>query len=159
MCLHGYLVECVKQGVVGPKSIFPDINQQVFSVTTLIWGIILFLLNASQSLGKFLKTISPNGKHDSAVCQSFQEAVIAVARLPLYSLDEVHPFASTRIVVLVDDGIKPKLDSGLYGGIFWKWSKLTDGAIGNYSTEYQGDGVSRQFQLATPKALHLQHWD
>ncbi len=159
-CLHGYFVEGVSNGAVGPSKIFHEDNSQVFSVTSLMWEIIVFLLHSSKSLSTFLAEINPELSDGHPVeCEIFSKSVIAAARLPLYSFDENHPFSETRLIVSGDDESQLALNSNIYGSIRRKWSHSGDGHFGNDIGEYEGDGATKQFILVHPMALNLQHWD
>jgi hypothetical protein len=159
-CLHGYFIEGVHDGIVGPNPIFHGDDRQVISITSVIWEVICFILNTSRELARFVNKISgvTQNSHQSRD-HIFTKAVVAAARLPIYSFDEVHPFTRTRIIISADDRARDLLDSSIYGSIMHKWVKVEDieflGHIGNY----EGDGVTRSFRIVQPKALGLQHWD
>ena len=46
-CLHGYFIEGVHDGEVGPNNIFHDNQRQVFSITSLMWEILCFVLKGT----------------------------------------------------------------------------------------------------------------
>lgn len=160
MCLHGFFFEAATSGIIGPNLIFHHDDRQVFSVTSLLWEILVFLLYSSKALSEFLSDIGiqkPSASQNTF--PQFNKAITAVARLPLYSFDEIHPFSNTRVIISVDDHAKSRLDSGLYGSISHRWSKSNNGIFGNFNGEFEGDGISRQFKIVAPKALNIQHWD
>lgn len=125
----------------------------------MLWEVLVFLLHASDSLRDFIANLISIESPPLVSYAAYSDAITAVARLPLYSFDELHPFAETKIIITVDEYAKTRLDSGLYGAISSKWKKNNDGTFGNNSAEYAGDGVSKQFKLVSPKTLNLQHWD
>lgn len=158
-CLHGYFVEGVHNGVVGPNKIFHSDDRQVFSITSLLWEINCFLLHASRCLSVFIREVTDVQTQGSAnESKPFSKAVIAAARLPLYSFDDTHPFSETRLIIKVDEDARQALDSGIYGSLSHKWTSSDDARFGNHAGEYEGDGVTRQFKLVQPKAINLQHW-
>ena len=160
MCLHGFFFEAATSGIIGPNLIFHHDDKQVFSVTSLLWEILVFLQYSSKALSKFLSDMGvQNISANPHTFAQFNKAVTAVTRLPLYSFDETHPFSNTRVIISADNQAKSQLDSGLYGSICHRWSKSNNGYFGNFNGEFEGDGVSRQFKIVAPKALNIQHWD
>lgn len=158
-CLHGYFIEGVHEGVVGPNKIFHDNQSQVFSITSLMWEIICFVLNTSRQLKKFLETVTDSKPNESLKSGgAFKKAVIAAARLPLYSFDETHPFSHTRIIISSSDGNKSPLDSKIYGSITNRWTSSDKMAFFSNSCGYVGDGVTKSFRIVNPMAVKLQHW-
>ncbi|MDT7044062.1 hypothetical protein [Candidatus Nitronereus thalassa] len=158
-CLHGYFIEGVHDGVVGPNKIFHDNQRQVFSITSLMWEILCFVLNASRQLKTFLEVVTTSKPNESLKCNGvFTKAVIAAARLPLYSFDEIHPFSETRVIVMCSDGKNSLLDSRIYGSITNKWTSSDKMAFFQNSCGYAGDGVTKSFRMVKPIAVRLQHW-
>jgi hypothetical protein len=160
-CLHGYFIEGVHDGVVGANKIFHDTDSQIFSITSLMWEIICFVLNASRSLKRFLETIPP-GTDAPAPIQSknFTTSVIAAARLPLYSFDDKHPFSDTTITINYPPNKKNALTSNIYGSITRKWTKLENNEMNFFgeSHSYAGDGITKSFSLVHPSSVKLVHW-
>jgi hypothetical protein len=158
-CLHGYFIEGVEAGVVCPSRTFHK-NQDVFSITTLIWEIIVFLLNCSRDLAEFLRAVSSHvaGPEDSRD-ELFQKAVIAAARLPLYTFGEEHPFSRVTLHIRTSDGKNDSLKSGLYGSITKGWSKISTPSFGQCASRFSGDGKTRSFRFAQPKEISFHHWD
>lgn len=158
-CLHGYFIEGVHDGVVGPNKIFHDNQREVFSITSLMWEILCFVLNSSRDLRKFLEKVC-NIEFNEEVQGGgiFTEAVIAAARLPIYSFDETHPFSQTKIVVRSSNEEHKDLDSKLYGAIIDQWNSSGDMSFFGDSCGYVGDGVTRSFRSVKPMAVKLQHW-
>lgn len=158
-CLHGYFIEGVNEGVVGPNKIFHDNQRQVFSITSLMWEILCFVLNTSRQLKKFLETVTDSKPNESLKSGGFfTKAVIAAARLPLYSFDETHPFSHTRVIISCSDGNNSPLDSKIYGSIINRWTSSDKMAFFSNSCGYVGDGVTKSFRIVNPMAVRLQHW-
>jgi hypothetical protein len=157
-CLHGYFVEGVENGVVGPNKLLHT-QQDVFSVTTLPWEIITFVLRSSRSLRTFLLSEARIiGGSTDVRSERFSEATVAAARLPLYSLGEEHPFARTTVTIKAPSGIPPDFDSGLYGSIRLPWTVAVPPTFGPDQTEFEGDGSSHTFRFVHPKSVTFQHW-
>lgn len=158
-CLHGYFIEGVEAGVVCPSPTFHK-NQDVFSITTLIWEIIVFLLNCSRDLAEFLRAVSSQveGSEDPRD-ELFQKAVIAAARLPLYTFGEEHPFSRVTLHIRTSDGKNDALKSSLYGSITKGWSKVSIPSFGQCTSRFSGDGKTRSFRFAQPKEISFHHWD
>lgn len=160
MCLHGFFIEGVRNSQICPVKILKRQDGEIFSITSLLWEILVFLLHSSQSLESCIKEIFPPGLNQSDVsCKLYSDAIVAVARLPLYSFDDVHPFSNTRVVIVADEAAQTRLDSGVYGSIRNKWEITPEGHLGGSICGFEGDGVSTQFKIAQPKSLSLQHWD
>ncbi len=157
-CLHGYFFEAVENGVVCPSSTFHQ-THGVFSITTIVWEILTFLLHSSRDLAEFLIRTAPQlegSKQPDA--DIFRKAVVAAARLPLYTFGEVHPFsrAALRITASgIDDG---SLSSGLYGSIREGWLNDQQPIFGSFAARFAGDGSSKQFRFPQPKSVGFQHW-
>lgn len=159
LCLHGYFIEGVQDGVVGPNKIFHDNQRQVFSITSLMWEILCFVLNASRQLKIFLEAVTSYKLNESGTNDGgFVKAIISAARLPLYSFDETHPFTNTRVFISSSDGKNNALDSGIYGSITNRWTSSKEMAFFSNSCSYVGDGVSKSFRMVKPMAVKLQHW-
>jgi hypothetical protein len=156
-CLHGYFIEGVTNGEVGPCSILHGENNKIFSITSLIWEVICFVLNSSRSLAKFLSEIlNVTESNDVQEFALMNKVVKSAAKLPLYSFDDQHPFVSTRIILQTDN---PKeLHSSLYGSLRCKWSKSSDLVMIQDQMGYAGDGVTKTFNIAVPQNLGLTHW-
>lgn len=159
-CLHGYFVEGVESGVVCRNAEVHK-EQDVFSVTTLPWEILYLLLNSSRDLAKFLTGFQQqlNGPTNNVSCEPLAKAVVAAARLPLYTFGEDHPFSRATLHLNAkpeDDG---KLNSGLFGSIKNGWSKTGDMRFGQSVSRFEGDGSTRSFRFVQPKSIGLQHWD
>ena len=157
-CLHGYFVEGVQNGVVGPNKVL-HAQQDVFSITTLPWEILTFVLRSSRSLRTFLcSEATLTGESVDIRSERFSEAVVAAARLPLYTLGEEHPFGRTTVTIKTSSGQHPDLDSGLYGSIRSPWA-IAPPTFGPDQTEFEGDGSSRSFRFVHPKSVAFQHWE
>lgn len=159
MCLHGYFIEGVNNGEIGPNKIFHGDESTVFSITSIIWEIICFILNASRDLKSFL--VSQTGAQSKATktdSDIILKAIIAAARLPLYSYDEEHPFLKTTVTIITDEKSTALLNSGLYGSLINGWGTSEKIEFFSSSSSYAGDGVTKTFKLVAPKTLKLQHW-
>ena len=158
-CLHGYFIEGVEGGVVCPSSTFHQ-TQDVFSITTLAWEILLFLLNCSRDLAVFVTEVAHQmvGPVQTKF-EGFQKSIIAAARLPLYTFGEDHPFSRATLKLWSSSGEDARLDSGLYGSIRNGWSKTSEASFGRLVSRFVGDGITKSFRFAQPKSVELQHWD
>ena len=158
-CLHGYFIEGVEAGVVCPSNSFHR-SQDVFSITTLIWEIVVFLLNCSRDLARFLQVVTiqvegpVNAKFDA-----FSKAVSAAARLPNYTFGEEHPFSRVTLRISSSDEKTDPMKSSLYGSISNGWSKSANASFGRITSRFAGDGKSKSFRFAQPKSVVFHHWD
>jgi len=158
-CLHGYFFEGVENGVVCPNRTIHK-EQDVFSITTFAWEVIYLLLNLSRDLADFITSVIPQPSETlSTQCPTFSKAVIAAARLPIYTFGEEHPFARATLRINSSDNNDDELDSGLYGSIKNGWSKTLGASFGNHISRFEGDGTTKSFRFAQPKTVSLQHWD
>jgi hypothetical protein len=157
-CLHGYFIEGVDAGVVCPSPIFHK-KQDVFSITTLAWEILVFLLNCSRDLALFIQSEGKQFVGPAYVkCEIFQKAVIAAARLPLYAFGEEHPFSRVTLSIFSSDGNTGTLDSTLYGSLKRPWTKSSNAEFGSFTSRFVGDGKTKSFRYAQPKSVALHHW-
>ena len=156
--LHGYFIEGVENGVVGPSVVFHQ-TQKVFSITSLAWELLLFLLSCSASLKTFLLSSAKLTK--ATIRQSsdmFSDAVIAAARLPLYTFDEEHPFAKATFILTSDGSMESRLNSGIYGSFLRRWLQSNEFSFGDSRIGFQGDGVTKSFNFPSPSRVAIQHW-
>ncbi len=159
LCLHGYFIEGVHNGVVGPNKIFHDNQREVFSITSLMWEIICFVLHSSRLLSKFLidvVEVSPVENLDSN--RRFVDAVISAARLPLYSFDDNHPFAETKIIIDSSTNNYEKLNSNIYGSTLNQWDYPGKKKFLYKTSSYEGDGATNTFKIVNPRKVRLQRW-
>jgi hypothetical protein len=156
--LHGYFIEGVEDGAVGPSIVFHK-TQKVFSIATLAWEILLFLLRCSESLHRFLLSIA-KFVHGPASQTSdiFSKAVTSAARLPLFTFDEEHPFSKAKFVLKSDGSVDKELNSNLYGSFSRRWSLSERVRFGSFSASFVGDGTTRSFNFPSPSRVGLQHW-
>jgi hypothetical protein len=135
-------------------------NTQVISVTAFMWMIVVFLASVSRAIVALLHSISAVSQGDTppAVDSQFALAVVSVARLPLYSFDDRHPFLSTTLVIDADEDARSRLDSGLYGSIVHRWTQSKSHEFRRNILQFEGDGASRSFQTTVPTQVALQHW-
>jgi hypothetical protein len=156
--LHGYFIEGVEKGIVGPSIVFHQ-TQNVFSITTLAWEILLLLLRCSNSLKEFLlssaKFIQGPANQTSDMVSG---AVIAAARLPLFTFDEEHSFTKATFVLTSDGSLDNELDSKIYGSFLRRWSLSNEHSFGGFSAGFVGDGVTRSFTFPSASRVGLQHW-
>jgi len=159
-CLHGYFIEGVEKGVVCPSTTFHR-GQEVFSITALVWEIIVFLLNCSRDLAVFLKhAASKLVGPIRALDTDFSKALAAAIRLPAYTFGEEHPLSRVTLHIGVPrKSISPPADSDLYGSFINPWSRGAPAIIGPSVSRYASDGISRSFRLADPRSVVLHHWD
>jgi hypothetical protein len=156
--LHGYFVEGVSDGVVGPSGPLHD-QQAVYSITALLWEVLWFVLTCSSHLATFLRGIVQPATLPVPECSAFAKAVEAAARLPNYTFGECHPFERTTFVLTGSEGGRLNIDSGLHGSLGTPWDRHAPLQFGSYSTSYEGDGSSRSFQSVAPRSVVLHHWD
>ncbi len=157
-CLHGYFVEGVEYGVVGPNKLLHK-DHVVFSVTTLVWEIITFVLQCSRDLKVFLSSraaLLPNIVEASS--DRFTKAVSSAARLPLYSFGEEHPFSRSTVKIQASSNEASDLDSKLYGSLKTPWAVSAPPVFGPDRSEFDGDGCSHQFRIVQPKNISFHHW-
>jgi hypothetical protein len=159
VCLHGFFIEAFHGGAIAPSPIFHSTERVIF-VTSFIWSVFIYLFLMSDSLSDFLLTIDAVDAPISSNSGTslLRPCVVALARLPLYSYDDAHPFESIRFIVKGGAAIRQELDSHIYGSILLPWSKSPFKSVGNASLGYEGDGVTKSFGLISPENLRLQHW-
>jgi hypothetical protein len=155
--MYGYVIESVSNGVVGPSEIFHSSHRSVFSLTSLVWEILVFVLRASRSLKQFLlstKLLSGPVKTSSI---ALSDALIAASRLPLYSMDDDHPFASIDLLLEWDDESIAKSQGGIYGSVLHPWERRSGMYLGKCGASFAGDGITRSFRmLIQPSRISLQ---
>ena len=156
---YGYIIESVTDGVVGPSPVFHSNDRSVFSVTSLVWEVIAFVLKSSRSLETFLKTKKLVQGSVKTKSEHFTNAIIAAARLPLYSLDDEHPFSTSTLRIKWDELSWEKASSLLYGSSSNPWTSSNQITFGQSGAAFAGDGITRSFKmLVSPSRVGLQHW-
>lgn len=157
-CLHGYFIEAVDGGVVGPSKKFHQ-TQEVFSLTTLVWEILVFLLNCSRSLARFLQDVSSQIVGPVSIrCDVFSMAAAAATRLPLYTFGEEHPFSRVELNILPSNCVNNLLQSKLIGSLDKGWLLVGGVSFGQHVSRFEGDGKTRSFKFAQAKGVILHHW-
>lgn len=156
--LHGFFIEGVANGVVGPSSTFHK-SKQLFSLTSVAWEIVLFLLLVSRDLATFLRSVGVQREGPVRVgSEQFARAVVAAARLPIYDFGEAHPFSKATIQLTTSEPSMHLLESSLYGSIRSGWSMSSRPYFGQLKSQYEGDGKTTQFQLIQPESVSFQRW-
>lgn len=156
--LHGYFIEGVASGVIGPSSTFHK-SKKLFSLTSLAWEIVLFLLLVSRDLAIFLRSVGVQREGPVRVTsEQFAKAIVAAARLPIYDFGEAHPFSKAAIELKASETSLHLLDSSLYGSIRHGWSISSTPAFGQLTSQYEGDGKTKQFEFFHPESVSFQHW-
>jgi hypothetical protein len=156
--LHGYFIEEVNAGVIGPSPAFHH-AQDAFSATSLPWEILRFLFLVSTDLAKFISDNLGGINSQPVGCKALIDSVIAAARLPLYTLGESHPFETVAFNISPDPEKIALLDSGFQGSILTGWPKFGAPVTLRSATHFLGDGISRKFKFVALKQLKFQHWN
>lgn len=162
VCLHGFFVERFQNGGVGPAILSRSSGEQTLSITSFLWSIICYLFLASERLASFLTELKVQdgalavGAIDNSLVH---KSAVALARLPLYAFDESNPFEKARVVIRGGVQGQRLLDSGIHGSILRRWNRTLVPEFGKSRMDYEGDGTTRQFDIAHPKTLKLCHWD
>jgi hypothetical protein len=156
--MHGYIIESVSDGVVGPSEIFHASHRSVFSMTSLVWEIIVFVLKASRSLREFLNSVRQLSGPVRTSCNVLSDSLIAAARLPIYNMDDDHPISSVALRLDWDQDSTLRAQSGLYGSAFRPWEDGSGMYLGRCGAAFAGDGVTRSFRmLVQPSRISLRH--
>lgn len=119
MWLHGFRLEVVKDGTALPDKIAHG-KAETISTVTLIWEIVIFLLQCSDALYDFIKKTLEVDDTDPEPCAHFSTLIRAVLRLPQYDFDTEGPIK--RYKMFIDDQDAPgQAFSGLHGsyGVGW----------------------------------------
>jgi hypothetical protein len=163
VCLHGFYVEKFHGGGISPSPLFHATKEKIISVTSFLWSIVTYLFSMSEALCDFIAAIDAMDHAEviPALDNSLvHKCIVGLVRLPLYSFDEKHPFESVRYLIKGGENVQKTLDSGIYGSLLRRWSKVSSAQIGPASSLIgEGDGTTRKFALVTPNTLHIQHWD
>ncbi|MGL4573333.1 MAG: hypothetical protein ACRCV9_00925 [Burkholderiaceae bacterium] len=160
LCLHGFFIEGFRDGAVGPSRVIHSEGQEIFSATSFLWQVVVFLLQSSHQVAKFLSGIDAvsTARTVNSEDMVFSDMVVSLLRLPLYSFDDVHPFSKTTVVLEGAEALSKELRSDLYGSFYQRWTLSHEGGVGGYSALFAGDGVTKTFRIAFPKQLSIQHW-
>ncbi|MET3612486.1 hypothetical protein ABID16_000791 [Rhizobium aquaticum] len=158
--LLGFFVEGWANGGVGPHPVLHSNGKKVLSITSFLWNILTYLADMSDVLANFLEKI---GVCEEEINQKTEERIFAsaatkLARLPIYSFDDDHPFNRVKWVFEFSSEVHDEFDSGIYGSLLNRWSKSVHGHFTGYRLFYAGDGTTKTFNLANPTQLQLQHW-
>lgn len=154
---HGYIIESITDGVVGPSPIFHSGDRCFFSTTSLVWEIIVFVLQTSRSLKKFLKLNKQvHGPNKTNHSKALQGAVIAAVRLPMYQLDEDFPLTKILLKLVWDKSSLSETSSFIYGSLSKPWSQSRLFGLGNMRTKFIMDGITKNFRFfGKPRRVSL----
>ena len=158
MKLHGYFIERVENGVIGPSVVFHNTQGKVFSISSLAWEILIFLLLCSRSLKKFLLTKNLISGPVDGPDEYFRRAAASAIALPLFSFDEDHPFSKVTICIASENGGEKIAGNSIYGSIANRWNTACSMQFGDQEWGFQGDSVSTEFSIGYPNKVNLQHW-
>lgn len=158
--IYGFFVEGFKDGAVRPHPILHGNGEAIVSITSFLWSILTYVGQASLELKRFLTAIGvvreaevqPTGSHP------FRTAAIALARLPLYSLDETHPFETVQVTISAGTNSRSELASGIYGSLERQWSDSDQHRFGRASWRYEADGATRSFKMVDPRNVSIKRW-
>lgn len=153
--LYGYFVEGVSNGAVGPNPVFHG-SGNVFSITSLAWEIICFLLQCSSALNDFLLKVAKLANGPTKIeSEKLKNAVLSAARLPIYSFDDSHPFDHLDLEILFDNHERDLLASHIYGSMLRPWGAVKTVINMGAKTQFVGDGVTDTFKFPTATKVSL----
>ena len=157
----GFFIEGWLEGGVAPHRVLHSGGKAVLSVTSFLWNVLTYIAEMSVALAEFLVRIKARGPErlQSQDTPTFRKTTIKLARLPLYSFDDDHPFDRVKWVISLDGEQTAEANSGVYGSLLTPWSKSSDLKFGGFRLLYAGDGVTQNFKMAHPKKLGLKHWE
>ncbi|PYE87551.1 hypothetical protein [Phyllobacterium leguminum] len=157
----GFFIEGWVDGGVAPHRVLHSGGKAVLSVTSFLWNVLTYVGEMSVALAEFLTRIKAcdPGIVEARDTSIFRKTAIKLARLPLYSFDDDHPFDRVKWVLSLDDKLAGETNSGIYGSLLTSWSKSGDGKFGGFRLLYAGDGITRTFKIANPTKLDLKHWE
>jgi hypothetical protein len=158
ICLHGFFVEQHSGGVLGPSPTLHPKGHRVLSVVTFLWDVLIYSYEVSLALTKLIDAVAPKLEASPTPCDALCNAFVAVARLPNYVMDGVHPFERANVSVAGSDTAVAAMDSCLYGSIAHPWSDTTNARIGRWRLAYSGDGVSKSFSFLAPEKISVKNW-
>ncbi|VVT12041.1 hypothetical protein [Hoeflea sp. EC-HK425] len=159
--LVGFFIEGWENGGIAPHPLLHSGGKTVISVTSFLWNVLTYVGEMSVALAEFLTRINASDPDVVDVCDTpnFRKAAMKLARLPLYSFDDDHPFRRVRWVIKPDDEMRVEADSGIYGSLLTRWSKSSDGQIGRSIVLYAGDGATKMIRIAHPTKASINRWD
>jgi len=140
VCLHGFFIERFYKREIGPSPIFHS-TERLMSVTSFLWSVLIYLFSMSDALCEFLRgmDVVEHGSGEIVPHSSLlRQCVIALARLPLYSFNDVHPFAKTRFIVKGGESARQEMRSNIYGSIMRRWSNNPSGFSGRLLWDTRG---------------------
>ncbi|MGF1477042.1 MAG: hypothetical protein ACFB6S_15975 [Geminicoccaceae bacterium] len=157
--LIGFFIEGVNENKLCPCPVLHS-KKRIISVTSFLWSIIVYVWQTSNLTAKFIEEIGGVDSDEVSLipAPAFCDAVLSLSRLPLYSFDDTHPFATTT--VLPRFGESRELDQNqVYGSFGNPWQKSDDGEFKGDFLMYGGDGVSNEFELVRPERWEIRHWE
>ena len=89
----------------------------------------------------------------------FQNAVIAAARLPIYTFGEDHPFGRIKLIIQSSDEKTESMKSSLRGSIKNGWLIYENLTFGQSTARFAGDGKTKSFKIPLAKKVELHHWE
>lgn len=160
--LHGVFIEGISNGVVGPSETVHTETVKVLSATSLLWEIICFLLRASRSIRDVIvreTSIDADAKTRSSDGDQFREAIVKTTKLPLYTLDDKHPFSESAVSLIASHNNYDELSSDLTGSLHKGWPQDNrQPVILRNEVSYEGDGMTSSFSNIFPSNVGFSHW-
>ncbi len=156
----GFFIEGWANGGVAPHRVLHSGGKTVLSVTSFLWNVLTYVGEMSVALAEFLIRINACRPEivEARDTSIFRKTALKLARLPLYSFDDDHPFDRVKWMLSLDNELTSETNSGIYGSLFTRWSKSSDGKFGGFRLLYAGDGITRTFMIASPTKLKLKEW-
>ncbi len=160
--LHGVFVEGISNGVVGPNKTVHTETVKVMSATSILWEIICFLLRASRTLRDVIvreTNINAETKTKTSDSDKFREAIVKTTKLPLYTLDDKHPFSESTVSIIASHNNHVDLSSELTGSLHKSWPQDERQPVFlRCEVGYEGDGMTSSFMNVFPSSVGFSHW-
>lgn len=156
----GIFVDSANGEEAGPCKIVHGGHGQLISATSLLWEIIIFILEMSEALSDLFS--SRNIPYEVSITtkehEKFREAIKGLCRLPLYSFDDIHPFNRATFKLKIDENLQHEIQSNIWGSLLTPWPSNINVSEATPVISYRGDGATKSFKLVSPSKVQLQHW-
>jgi hypothetical protein len=159
--ITGFFLESVSDGKVGPNPLFHPEGKVVISVSAFLWQVLFFLYQVSNSLHKAVEAVQVVSDTIHEISNlDLENCVAKLITTSAYSFDGEHPFLTNNLIVTLDDEADGQIDGEVLGSLFRPWNhlELSRCSIGSWTLGFEGDGVSKVFDMKLPSNLKLVHW-
>jgi hypothetical protein len=152
LILLGFFLERASKDGIHPDPDFLGPHKKIISCVGFLWSRIIGIMQISLALNTALSLITDDQATQNENYKwnedKFKQLIMAAALLPLYTFDDDNPFRASGLRLVHDAAVSnPPLVGSFLDPITARSELL---GIGSWRLRYEGDGITRVFNIAIP---------